>query len=662
MQEPAMPFGNMHVRSVGFALRFRRGECRAPELVEQTAGASVHRIGLDIGDTTHWYRVGQSLVHGPAGVECRLWVERELDAGAAPDGLCAATLLLEIDGAQAVSVPMARFLPGTPVAAALRRPRQFPSVLEPLDGMYDLVLSAPDGLPGAVVIEGAAPSDPCVAITPLPDRCPAIPRVYGRDGQLRVEYEFQKELWLRNGERHEVARLVINGRGQDWRAASAAVGALFSGEGYVPPDDRPAWALNATIYEADLSFHGSLAQLAAKLDDIKSQGFDTVYLMPWHRGSYSTVDYQEMAPSYGTFADLRQFSDTAHDRGLRVLFDLLLVIAGDGSPYLTEHPDWFYRDEAGRILPHPVWQGHCFDPASPGFRRFLTDYAVRCCREWGADGFRVDSSAHRGGCWHSPLGLQPHEHSYAVFTLLQELRAAIRAVNPAAILLAECFGPQQTAICDLVGFQWIIWLDWLTSQLCAGSLTGAQLQRIVGEHFLSLPHGTWVTTYTQTHDTLAFAKRDPESPEVAALFATLTLLSAGTMVFGGGWGMRARPSTAEAEEYRRLFVLKSQLGGVACHEVAFPAVGDPALFVATRPSRLGRLRLVTNFSGEIRDLPAAAAGYDEPAPGAPPPPFAAGIPSGSVARCGIDATKKVCYSRLGSSGGLILPYDTVVTV
>jgi hypothetical protein len=466
-----------------------------------------------------------------------------------------------------------------------------------------------------------------VSITPLSDRCPVTPRVYGQAGRLIIEHEFQKELWLRPGERHEVARQVIQHGHADWQAAASAVDECWQSAGYTPPADRPLWAHNAIIYEAEMGFHGTIRQLTSQLDQIQAWGFNTVYLMPWHGGNYSTRDYRQIEPSYGTLADLRVLTDAAHALGLKVLFDLLLVVVDDDSPYLRAHPNWFYRDATGNILPHPVWQGNCLDPASPGFRSFLIEYAVWCCTELGADGFRVDSSAHRGGCWHSSFGLQPHEHSQAVFTLLQDLRASIRANHPDAILLAECFGPQQTPVCDLVGFQWIIWLDWLMRQLLDGTLTGAALQRILGEHFLSMPRDTWLTTYTHTHDTLAFSKSDPQGPAVDALFATLTLISAGTMVFGGGWGMRARPSAAEAQLYRTLFDCKSQLGGIATHELSFPPAA-PELFAAARPSHLGPVQVITNFSSTTQP-----------------------VPSG-----------RQFYSRLGSPVAQLLPYDTIVLV
>ena len=613
-----------HGAESGFEVSFREAQvsvlvCIAAQWQREPDGGVTLRLSfraeVGVGANVRGYRVEHVLRVSAGGDELdrRLCLEREpAPAGATdpgPDAFLAATLSIHgLCAAQPdrafVAVPMARFRSAMPLTEAVRRPRAFPSPVDPLDGNYDVCLTAPDCLPGTVTLEycpaDAAARPTHVAITPLPERCAELTRVYGDAGRLVVAQEFQRELWMRPGDRFEVARQTLQFTSGDWRVALPGVGSRLAREGYAPPSDRAAWALDAIVYEAEPITLGGFRALAGQLDQIRDWGFNTIYVMPWHRGSYGTLDYLQMEPSLGTFADLRAFTDAAHERGLKVLFDLLLVIAAQGSPYLEQHPDWFYRDASGRILPHAVWGANCFDPAAPGFRRFLIDYAERCCREWGADGFRVDAAAHRGGCWHSPLGLQPHEHSHAVFTLLAEIRAALRRHKPDAILLAECFGPQQSAICDLVGFQWIMWLDWLMGQLLEGRLSGEALQRVLGEQFMSMPCDTWLTVYTHTHDTLAFAKRDPEGPAISALFATLSLLSAGTMVFGGGWGMHARPRPEEAGEYRALFAAKGRLGGVATHEVAFPALPDPALCVATRPSRLGPVTVVTNCGGVPR--------------------------------------------------------------
>lgn len=382
---------------------------------------------------------------------------------------------------------------------------------------------------------------------------------------------------------------------------------LHTHGGFAPPTDRPDWAKSAVVYEIDLEFHGGLRSVIAKLDDIQNDGFNTLYLMPWHQGGYGTIHYEQMNPAYGTFDDLKALTAEAHRRGMKVLFDLLVNIADKRSPYIAEHPEWFYRNEDGSLKPHPAWGGACFDPSSPSLQQYIVDYCVRCCREWGADGFRVDAVAYRGGEWSKTSPLQPHQHSHAVFPLVARIREEIRAYNPEAILMAECFGPLQVPISDLVCYQWISWLDWMLGSITDGTLTGAELQRLLGEQFLSHPRDTWFTTYTHTHDTVAFENRDIQGDAVDTLFATLTFLGMGVMVFGGGWEMRERPSREEKETYTALFAMKQRLGGVAGCDIRFPSEfpAQSALFVADRPSSEGTVRLISNFNDSPAALPDA---------------------------------------------------------
>ncbi len=521
-----------------------------------------------------------------------------------------------------ISVPMARWLPDTPATAVRRRPRDFAAHDTEIDGQWPVTLSAPDCLAGTVVVTYG---DRAVAITPLPAACAVNLYLYGDGEDVIIEQEFQRDARLAPGAWMEVAALVYHPYATE-SDGLAAVGRALATAGCAVPPDRQPWARELVVWEVEPGHHGGFRALIDQLETIRAQGFNALYLMPWHIGGYGTRDYRQTDPAFGSLEDLRALCDAAHARGLRVLFDLLVSVIAPESAYITEHPDWFYRDAAGNILPHPVWQGPCLDPASPGFRAFLTDYAARCCSEWGADGFRVDAVSHRGGLWDSPAGLQPYEHSQAIFTLLRDIRAAIRRVNPTAILMSETFGPQQVPWSDLICYQWVIWLDWLQTRLRAGEITGAVVQRLLAEHFAVLPPQTWMTLYTHTHDTLAFTGHDYQGAEIDALLALYTLAGAGVMVFGGGWKMPQRPLPEEETWFRSLLSLKAQLGGVAVGQVAFPTPSHPALCVFERPSALGPVRVITNLGNTP---------------------------------LGIEDAPRL-YSRLGSAVGEILPFDTVV--
>lgn len=536
-----------------------------------------------------------------------------------------------------VSVPMTRVLPGTPLSDIAKRAKIFDDAVKPdSNGNFDLVLSAPDLILGTVTF--SRPEPPLhLMVTPFGDDIAINTRVFGGgdDHTVVVEHEFAADVRLWQVDTVTVGEQAIQLQQKDWRTALPALGKLYAQRGFVPPEGRPEWAKTATIYEADLEHHESFAKLATRLDDIVAAGFDTLYLMPWGKGIYANSDYLTIHPGLGSFDDLRALTDAAHAHGLKVLFDLLLVVAVKDSPYLIDHPEWFYRDAAGAVLPHPVWNAPCLDPASPGFREYLTQYAVRCCSELGADGFRVDAPGHRGGSWGSTIdGLQPCEHSAAVFTLLDDIREAIREVNPDAILMAETFGPELVRRCDLVCWQWIFSVDWLVDGILSRRFSGRDVQRIVAEQVLAQPPQTWLSFFTVNHDTLAFSGRDLEGPGERTLWATLALIGAAFMNFGGGWKMRDRPASNEVAEYRALFETKRLLGGLSTSDVRFPTPPAPTLFVAERraaPELVGLnawVRVVSNFGDQAADLPTGSG--------------------------------KVLYSRLGSLTQL-QPWDTIVT-
>jgi len=113
------------------------------------------------------------------------------------------------------------------------------------------------------------------------------------------------------------------------------------------PWQGPGWLQNAAIYQIyPQSFQdsngdgiGDLSGLVARLDYIQSLGVDAIWLnpvfdSPFSDAGYDVRDYMKIAPRYGTNKDAQRLFHEAHQRGLRVIFDL---VAGHTS---IEHP-WF---------------------------------------------------------------------------------------------------------------------------------------------------------------------------------------------------------------------------------------------------------------------------------------------------------------------------------
>jgi maltose alpha-D-glucosyltransferase/alpha-amylase len=109
------------------------------------------------------------------------------------------------------------------------------------------------------------------------------------------------------------------------------------------------WYKDAIIYQLHVrSFFdsnddgiGDFPGLISKLDYIGDLGVNAIWLMPFYPSprlddGYDVGAYRDVHPDYGTLSDLRQFVRAAHDRGIRVITELVLNHTSD------QHP-WFRR-------------------------------------------------------------------------------------------------------------------------------------------------------------------------------------------------------------------------------------------------------------------------------------------------------------------------------
>ncbi|MBD9629563.1 maltose alpha-D-glucosyltransferase [Pseudomonas sp. PDM19] len=113
--------------------------------------------------------------------------------------------------------------------------------------------------------------------------------------------------------------------------------------------DDPLWYKDAVIYQLHVkSFFdanndgiGDFRGLIEKLDYIADLGVNTLWLLPFYPSprrddGYDIAMYKGVHPDYGTLADARRFIDAAHERGLRVITELVINHTSD------QHP-WFQR-------------------------------------------------------------------------------------------------------------------------------------------------------------------------------------------------------------------------------------------------------------------------------------------------------------------------------
>jgi alpha-glucosidase len=142
-----------------------------------------------------------------------------------------------------------------------------------------------------------------------------------------------------------------------------------------PAERDTAWWAGAVIYQiyprsfadANADGVGDLPGILGRLDHLAgtpdSLGVDAVWLSPiypspLHDFGYDISDYTDVAPEFGTLADLDALIRACHERGLRLLLDLVPCHTS------VEHP-WFRASRSSRNDPKREWYIWA-DPAADG--------------------------------------------------------------------------------------------------------------------------------------------------------------------------------------------------------------------------------------------------------------------------------------------------------
>ncbi len=86
---------------------------------------------------------------------------------------------------------------------------------------------------------------------------------------------------------------------------------------------------------------GDFKGMISKLDYLKELGIGAVWLSPHFPSpnvdcGYDVSDYCDVALEYGTLADFDQFLEGCHQRGIRVVLDLVLNHTSDQHAWFKE--------------------------------------------------------------------------------------------------------------------------------------------------------------------------------------------------------------------------------------------------------------------------------------------------------------------------------------
>jgi maltose alpha-D-glucosyltransferase/alpha-amylase len=238
------------------------------------------------------------------------------------------------------------------------------------------------------------------------------------------------------------------------------------------------WYKHAIIYQVHVRTFsdanddgiGDFAGLAQRLDYLQELGVSAIWLMPFFPSplrddGYDISDYKSVHPSYGTLEDFKRFLSIAHERGIRVIIEMVLNHTSDQHPWFQEsrsspnNPkrDWYvWSDSDSRyrgtriIFLDTEMSNWAWDPISKSYywHRFFSHQpdlnfdnpvvreemwqVMKFWLELGIDGFRLDAVPYlieREGTSCENL---PETHA-----IIRDLRKRIDEEFPTAMLLAE---------------------------------------------------------------------------------------------------------------------------------------------------------------------------------------------------------------------------------
>ncbi len=126
-------------------------------------------------------------------------------------------------------------------------------------------------------------------------------------------------------------------------------------------ESDPLWFKHAVFYEIHTRAFfdgnddgsGDLRGVTDKLDYLQWLGVDCLWLLPLYPsplrdGGYDIADFTNVHQDYGTVEDFRQLIEAAHQRGIRVIADLVM------NHTSSDHP-WFQASRADRDGPYGDW-------------------------------------------------------------------------------------------------------------------------------------------------------------------------------------------------------------------------------------------------------------------------------------------------------------------
>ncbi len=205
---------------------------------------------------------------------------------------------------------------------------------------------------------------------------------------------------------------------------------------------------------------GDLNGVAQKMDYIRDMGYTGIWLMPinpcasYH--GYDVTDYYGINPKYGTLEDYQNLLSVAHEKGVKVIMDLVINHTSSQHPWFKDELakknngaaisaandfyNWSRTQKDNYSKSGNVWYEAQFDSGMPDLNlsseklRAEIEKILKHWLEMGTDGFRLD------GCYYYGAG------NAASGEFCQYVHDTALKYNENVYIVGECWGPSRTVM------------------------------------------------------------------------------------------------------------------------------------------------------------------------------------------------------------------------
>ncbi len=312
-----------------------------------------------------------------------------------------------------------------------------------------------------------------------------------------------------------------------------------------------------SFYDSDGDGTGDLNGVIEKLDYLNDGdpsttddlGVTGIWLMPITQSpsyhGYDVTDYYTVERDYGTNEDFQRLVEEAHERGIRVIVDLVMNHTSSQHPWFAEarndkdsptrdyyvwsEDDPGYKSPWGSRVWHRVPSGYYYgifwegmpdlNYENPQVTAEMREVIRFWLEEMGADGFRLD------GVKHIIEDGRIQENTAATHEWLQEFYSFYKDVEPEAITVGEVWSPTSKVV-EYVGDQVDVAFEFDTAEAMLNSANYEdrnlvlRAHRLIADRYPLNQFATFLTNHDQNRVMSQLAEDADHAKTAASLLLT----------------------------------------------------------------------------------------------------------------------------------------------